>query len=285
MSSATHIDSLVDLGFTRLEAEAYSWLVEHSPATGYKVAKGINKPTANTYKAIESLQEKGAVVADNSDSKLCRATPPDELLDRLAQRFADLRRKAADGLSRLSASDGDDRIYQLESADQVRQKLGKMIESARHLVVLDLFPEAVYWVEEQAHKAAKRGVRVAMKVYEPTVIEGVDTVYDQRGKDLKKIWPGVVANAAIDGREFLQAHLSEDGNDVIQAIWSASPFLAQSHLQTLAGEIKRVGLEVSIQQTAPGGALEDQVGQYAYLTNLSALGTAGAASTYADKKA
>ncbi len=285
MPATNHLESLVDLGFTRLEAEVYAWLVEHSPATGYKVAKGIHKPTANTYKAIESLQGKGAVLTDNADSKLCRATPPDELLDRLAQRFAELRRKAADGLSRLQPSANDNRVYQLESADQVRQKLSKMIEDARQLVVLDLFAPAVEWVEDHVHKAARRGVRVAMKVYEPIVIEGVDTVYDQRGKDLRKLWPGVVANCAADGRQMLQALLTLDTSGVVQAIWSASPFLAQSYLQTLAGEIKRVALEVSIRQTAPGGALDDQVGQYAYLTNLAALGTAEAATRYDEKKA
>lgn len=285
MPANNHHESLVDLGFTRLEAEVYAWLVEHSPATGYKVAKGIHKPTANTYKAIESLQGKGAVLTDHADSKLCRATPPDELLDRLAQRFSELRRKAAEGLSRLSPAGNDDRVYQLESADQVRQKLTRMIEEATQLVVLDLFPAAVEWIEDHVHKAARRNVRVAMKVYEPIVIEGVDTVYDQRGKDLRKLWPGIVANCAVDGRQMLQALLDANGREVVQAVWSASPFLAQSYLQTLAGEIKRVALEVSIQQNQPSGPLKDQIDQYAYLTNLAALGEADAAGVYDAKKA
>jgi len=285
MSAHDRLESLVDLGFTRLEAEAYAWLVQHSPATGYKVAKGINKPTANTYKAIESLQEKGAVMSEQGDNKLCRAVPPEELLDRLAQNFANLRRKAADHLTRLAPSADDDGVYQIQSVDQVRQKLENMIDQAEQLIVLDLFPEAVTWLRDSLLRAARKNVRVALKTYEPTIIEGVDSVFDQRGNDLKKLWPGVVANAAVDGRQCLLSLLSPGGEDVIQAVWSASPFLAQSWLQTLAGDIKRVALEVSIQQLSPGGKLADQIGQYAYLTNLSALGAADAAAAYSKKKA
>ena len=86
-TDAPHIDSLRELGLTGLEAEAYAWLLTASPATGYGVAKGLGKPTANTYKALESLREKGAVVTDDDETRSYRAVPPPELLAALERRF------------------------------------------------------------------------------------------------------------------------------------------------------------------------------------------------------
>ena len=31
------------IGFTTLEAEIYTYLLQHSPATGYRIAKGIGR--------------------------------------------------------------------------------------------------------------------------------------------------------------------------------------------------------------------------------------------------
>ena len=57
-------ESLKQLGLNNLEAEVYIHLLTNYPMTAYKVGKGINKPTANVYKAIESLSKKGAVIID-----------------------------------------------------------------------------------------------------------------------------------------------------------------------------------------------------------------------------
>jgi sugar-specific transcriptional regulator TrmB len=77
------LQSLVSLGFTPLEAEVYVCLVQDSPATGYRVAQAVGRPVAGIYKTIESLANKGAVVLDDGESRLCRAVPPAELLARL----------------------------------------------------------------------------------------------------------------------------------------------------------------------------------------------------------
>ena len=92
---------LAALGFTDLEAAVYVYLVENSPATAYRVAQGIGKPVANTYKAVESLQQKGAVLVDETKTRLCRAVPPDDLLGRLEKTFETRREAAAQALARL----------------------------------------------------------------------------------------------------------------------------------------------------------------------------------------
>src|SRR5438105_11642808 len=121
------VESLVALGFTALEAEVYIYLLGASPATGYRVAQAIGKPIANTYKAIEALESKGAVIVEHSANRLCRAIPAEELLGQLERRFRDRRSKAARALSELPGSADDDRVYQLRSRDQVYERARSML--------------------------------------------------------------------------------------------------------------------------------------------------------------
>jgi hypothetical protein len=41
--------ALMALGFTELEARIYTFLLQESPATGYRIAQAIQKPVANTW--------------------------------------------------------------------------------------------------------------------------------------------------------------------------------------------------------------------------------------------
>src|SRR6185369_9415584 len=99
--------ALVPFGFTELESAAYTFLLRESPATGYRVAQGIGRAVANTYKAIESLRLKGAVMIEQAEGKLIRAVPPDELLGSLEAEFSRRRRSAARALSSVTAAPED----------------------------------------------------------------------------------------------------------------------------------------------------------------------------------
>ena len=89
MQQSKSIQTLIDLGFTNLEAEIYTFLLQESPATGYRIAQAIGKPAANTYKTVQSLEKKGALLVDDSEKRLCRAVPADELLNRLERQFSE----------------------------------------------------------------------------------------------------------------------------------------------------------------------------------------------------
>lgn len=61
-SALDAIQGLTGLGFTQADAEVYVALLRESPATGYRIATVLGKATANTYKALRSLTDKGAVL-------------------------------------------------------------------------------------------------------------------------------------------------------------------------------------------------------------------------------
>src|SRR4051794_30795350 len=110
MPPKSALAALASFGFTDLEAEVYVFLLRESPATAYRVAQAIGKPVANTYKAVESLQAKGAVVVEEGASRMCRAVPAGELLARLEHSFRERKTAAARALASVKRAAGDDRV-------------------------------------------------------------------------------------------------------------------------------------------------------------------------------
>jgi sugar-specific transcriptional regulator TrmB len=237
MSQLDPIQALVDLGFTGLEAEVYAYLLAHSPATGYRVAQALGKPTANTYKAIESLQVKGAVMVDEGATRVCRAVPTDELLGRLERAFQLQRSQADRALATLQRESSDDRVYQLRTRDQVMERCRAMFRECQRVALLDIFPEPLAELQGDIEAMARRGVLVSMEVYRPTSVEGVDAVCAPRGDQVLEGWPGQQLNVVTDAQEYLLALLETDGPDVLQAIWSRSTYLSCLYHSGLAAEI------------------------------------------------
>jgi sugar-specific transcriptional regulator TrmB len=255
LSNQTNLKSLVELGLTALESEVYAYLVANSPASGYKVAKGIAKPAANVYKAIESLQAKGALLVEDSQTRMCRAVPAAELLAGLERRFKDLRTQAEVELGRLQASPSDQRVYQLQTTEQVMTRFGHVLAGCERVAMLDLFPLAVERLRPEIAEAARRGVAVTIKVYEPVQIPGVRVAVAPQAPSVLRKWPGQWANGVVDGREYLVAYLSADGATVNQAMWSCSPVLSMIYYQGFIRELAMDAIEAELGQTADVNAI------------------------------
>src|SRR5262245_48381848 len=254
--------SLTGLGFTELEAEVYVSLLQQSPATGYRVAQSIGRPVANTYKAIESLQHKGAVLVDEGTSRLCRAVPAEELLAQLERSFLRRRQEAADALASLRAAPEDDRVYQLQSVEQVFERCRRMLGECEQVAVLDVFPKPLQELRDAVEEAARRGVRVVVKAYEPAVFPGVDVVAHPQGRSTLRRWPGQWLNVVTDGREHLIALLTPDARGLHQAVWSGSAYLSWVYHSAVAAELILAALQRGLDQGATAAELRQVVSSY-----------------------
>jgi len=271
---------LMQLGLTQLEAEIYTFLLERSPATGYGIAKGIGKPTANTYKALESLHQKGAVIIDDSDTRLCRAIPTDELLDHFQRRFETARNQAHAEFRKLKAAPGDSRIYQLKTTEQVLQRYRKMLARCRRVAVLDLFPFAVEHLRAELAAAARRGVKVTLKCYHPVSLAGVNVIVASDGERTLEKWPGQWANGVFDAEEYLLAFLSKDGRQVYQAVWSNNHYLSWIYYGGFVNELLAVALEEGINNSRDREALKKIINKHTRMLQLEATGYKDAASFF-----
>jgi sugar-specific transcriptional regulator TrmB len=244
------IDSLSTLGFTDLEGAVYAYLVENSPATPYRVAQGIGRPVANTYKAVEALHKKGAVLIDETGNRMCQAVPPPELLSGLQRSFSDRYEQAARALSRLKPSAETERIFSLTSTEQVFDRCEQLIEQAESVVLVDAFPGIVDIIGPWLKAAAKRDVTVALQTYKPTDIDGVEVIPYQAAELSLRRWPGQWMIVVVDGAEYLFAYMSGDAKVVYQAIWCGSAFLALPQHSNLAIAFRAAILEQLVREEA-----------------------------------
>jgi sugar-specific transcriptional regulator TrmB len=257
--------SLTSLGFTELEAEVYVSLLQHSPATGYGVAQNIGRPVANTYKAIESLQHKGAILVDEGSSRQCRAVPAEELLSQLERSFQRNRQAAAKSLSSLRAAPEDDRVYQLHSVEQVFERCRRMLNTCEQTAIVDVFPKPLEELRDAIEGAAKRGVRVAVKAYEPADVPQVDVVVHPQGRMSLQRWSGQWLNLVTDGREYLLAFLTKDARGLHQAVWSGSAYLSWVYHCAVGAELTLAALQRDLEDGATLAELRQVIADYQYL--------------------
>ena len=257
------VEALVGLGFTGLEAEVYAFLLQESPATGYRIAQGIGKPAANTYKAIESLEAKGAVLVEEAENRLCRAVPVEELLSRLERTFAKKRERASQALTALKEPVGDDRIYQIRSREQVLERCRTMLARCKVVALVDAFPQPLEELRPAIEEAARRKIRLGVKAYRPIEIPGVEVLVDPKGDRTIASWPGQWVNLVADGHEHLISFLTPDGLGVNQAIWSGSAYLSWVYHSALCAEITFAAIIGDLEQNAPIERIRDRYRKYA----------------------
>jgi sugar-specific transcriptional regulator TrmB len=277
-------EPLVALGFTGLESEIYSLLLRESAVTGYRIAKGLRKPAANVYKAIESLEAKGAVMVDQGRHRVCRAVPLDEVLARLDRRFREARSRAVETLTSPGGAEADQRVYDLRSTEAVHERARAMLGRAKEVVLLDAFPALVALLEDDLAAAAGRGVLVGLNAYGPIAIEGVEVALAAHSDRTRRRWPGDWLSLVVDGREFLLAFLAPQGASVHQAIWSGSPYLAWAYHSALSSEMILNTMENLLEQGAGTEQLRSELTRLHSLKALSAPGYHELVAEIAERK-
>ncbi len=222
----TIVAKLIKLGFNRLEAEVYLTLTRESPLTGYRIAQILNKAAANTYKALESLEKKGAVVAEETPTvKQYAAIPVSDYLDQLESGLRNDRKFLEESLRDINYSLSGDKIYMLQTFDQVLEKCSKMLENAWHSVIVDAFPPMLAKISHMLEKAAGNGVNIIVNAYEPVEVKNCRVIVKSNAAKVLTLWSGDWMNIAVDGREYLITALEKDGT-LQHAIWSNSPYLS-----------------------------------------------------------
>ena len=268
MNPAT--DTLLPLGFTDLEAAAYVFLLQSGPATGYRVSQGIAKPIANTYKALATLQGKGAARLEEAGSRF-RAVPPRELLDRIQHDFGGRRKRAADALASLARPEtrDDELVYRLATPAQVYERCSAILRKAKRLVLVDAFPLPLAELRDEIAACAKRGVCVAVQAYEPAEIARAEVALNFQAEAVRRRWKAQWVNLVADSAEYVVALLSADAGAVRHATWSTNAFLAHTFLSGLAAEIFASELHAAVARNAGRAELQRIAARHRAITKTA----------------
>ncbi len=277
-------ESLSQLGFTELEATIYCYLVENSPATPYRVSQDIGKPVANTYKSVQALYQKGLVMIDDTNNRLCQAIPPSEVLGKLKATFLERHDSAERALAQLRPSADSERIFALGSADQVFERCRKMIAVAESIVLVDAFPGVVEILKTDLESAAKRKLTVVLHAYKPVELTGVEVIPFQSADKMLDRWGGNWLIVVVDGAEYLFAYLSDDGRTVHNAIWCASAFLALPQHSNLTMSLRASLLERMIKEGVPRKEMESSLKRTAKWLVAAGRGYRELATKFSDRK-
>ena len=231
-------DVLLEFGFNGIEASIYQVLRQSPGLTGYRIAKLIGKQQANTYQALASLLQKGAVLVEEAESRTYSAVPPTELIGRLRRSFAERCDRAETALARIGSPQVSDRVEYIKNAEQVYERARSMLNAAKETIVLQFWPKAMARLVPELEAATARGVPAAGLVLEPEPQpKGVKLVQSASVQRLKDIYRGVQLNLIVDGRQLLLATLDPSNTEVINAVWSDNPYMALTLHNGLVSDI------------------------------------------------
>ena len=221
------IDHLSELGFSGAEAAVYVALLQEPKATGYRIARLAGKPVPNTYKALDALHKKGAIIVDETGrGRTYTALPVSEFFEGMKRRLDTMRGHLEEELKGLTAGAVEGGIYQLTTPDQVYGRAKTMLREARGVALVDIFPRPLAHLRGDLEAAAKRGVHVWALIYLPGEIKGCEVIAPKKPAVHLEIWQADWMNIIVDSREALYSLLKKDGTGLHRAVWIKDPYLA-----------------------------------------------------------
>jgi sugar-specific transcriptional regulator TrmB len=250
---------MMSLGFTDLEARAYVALIGADGDTGYAVAKRIGRPTANTYKALASLQGKGAVLVSSGKSRRYRAVPVDTLVESLGRKFQADQDRLIDAIEQLDTDAPAPGTYSLETPDHVLYSARKLISAASTRLFIDVTPWVLGNLRESIVVAVASGVETVVKCTDDVAIAGATILREQRESAVERI--SVVA----DGNEYLEAVLAGGGTEVLQSVWVVGPHLCHRFTRLLIGDMFYCAVSGGLDSGLSTDELEELFDRYASL--------------------
>jgi len=215
------------MGLSELEAKVYIWLLENHRSTGYKIAMQIGKPVANTYKALKSLEKKGAVVCDNSSNKIYFDTiPVEEFLNKIEKEFSNQRKKIIEEVNNLDVQQDPIGIYELQSQELVYEKAKSMINTAENTLLIDCFPAPMKNIKEHFTKERTKEISIYVKNYSGEDIDNVNQIKATNAGLPYDVLDGQWMVVLKDTSESLIALFNKDGSELNHCLWIKDPFIS-----------------------------------------------------------
>jgi DNA-binding MarR family transcriptional regulator len=159
MNSA--IQQLQELGFSPYEAQAYVALLEHSPLNGYELARESGVPRANIYSVLQKLEERGAVLRQETPEGVrYKPLAPAELVGSLKRRYTGALDAAAQALEQIGPKAEDDQIWSARGYTGAIENARSLIRSAREQLLIALYPPEAIQLAHDLAETSGRGVAV-----------------------------------------------------------------------------------------------------------------------------
>ncbi len=161
MSKRT-IVALEQLGFSTYEARAYIGLLKQHPITGYQLSKLSGIPRSRIYETLERLTARGYAIALKSEPVEYSPLAVPELLAHLQEQFDGALSTLETELSKLSAAQITESIWNLQGREDILRRARAMISGAQESIYLVGWGESLRELKVELETAAQRGLRIVV---------------------------------------------------------------------------------------------------------------------------
>lgn len=232
------IEQLMEFGLSRLEAAAYIALLGEPGITGYRLSHMLDKPTANIYKALKSLEHKGLVRMDRSSPvRSIHPVPIEEFLSIREMQFKTRSLQLIEGLRDLEMKKQDYQISRLGSFEQAVATARQIISRAEKVLVLVAFEEVLKELEDILSARASEGVNIIISTYSPYALKGCRVYYSGREGDIWNWIPERAFDVAADGNVFMISNFRNNYSEVIEALYGNHVYLSLMIFNSLSKNI------------------------------------------------
>ena len=162
------LSDLRRLGFSDYEARIYVELLRHGEAgTAYELSKNTGVPRPNTYNALESLAQRGAVLAVSETPARYVAAAPADLLGSIARQISTICEDVSGRLSKMAAPIDDQLVWTLVGEATIHDKIDGLIENARDVLMIKAPDEILERHVRTLTAAGERGLEMLIVVFGP----------------------------------------------------------------------------------------------------------------------
>lgn len=204
-------DQLHQLGFSAYEARVYLQLLTDSPATAYEISKAANVPRPNTYSALGSLAERGAVLLVNESPARYVPAPPDALFDTIARSTRNLCEELTRTLEDLPAGAGNDYVWIVHGEDAVHERIEVLLDAAKGQTWIKAADAVLRRHKAALRRAAERGVTNWIVIFGTDPSEFIFTkrcrVFVHEAEGLRMGIADNLFTLAVDNEEMLTANV------------------------------------------------------------------------------
>lgn len=162
-------DLLADLrrlGFTDYEGRIYITLLRQgTPGTAYELSKNAGVPRPNTYNALESLAQRGAVQAVSQTPARYTAAAPKEFLGSIARQTSTICEDLSARLSKVAAPVDDQIVWSLTDDRMIQEKINQLIDDARETLLIKAPDDILARHAESLAAAGERGLEMLIVVF------------------------------------------------------------------------------------------------------------------------
>ena len=160
------ISTLINLNFSRLEAEIYIALLG-GEMSGYQISKKIEIARPSVYAALEHMFEKGIVQKIQGNSSEYKAQPPQIIFKKLSKEFSENAIFAEQTLTQYSENHFENRLSAIKGIKTIIEYAKDMIIKAQKEVFINTDLELSIFKAE-IEKASENGTEITVfSFYEP----------------------------------------------------------------------------------------------------------------------